>query len=736
MADLVSKIIQDLKNGDITNAYPKLVAMYLSRERQQGLFGNSQPIDAALRVYANAYLKQVGYHENYNINIENDIKVQERAQNEEPIKNKKQKKSPPNQMKYTGPDPQLSNEELRKLQTLKNKFKGNRIFIMGNGPSLNNIDLELLKNDYVFCLNRISLIFEKISWRPSFYTAFDLRVVPDNLDEFNELKVPFKFFATKHKGAILEYSNHYWYHDNSRPSDLDDRFEPLAEITGFGGGGTVTTLAIQLAFYMGFDPIVLIGCDASYQIPDTVEQAGPDKFKDGTKLYLKSSEDDDNNHFDPRYFGKGKKWHNPNVSEMHIGFEKCYRAIKKRKRTIVNATAGGALECMPRCDYKNLFLNCYTSEKPLRIGLDFTSSLANKSTGMRNYFLSALRNLDLFNPNIQIYLFCTDSNYNVFDQFKPKCASIVLGRSRSCKNILNSLDCIHYPFNSVDSHLPVNKNTKKVVSIHDIIPITQPDFPDSIKQTYLNAVKQADAIVCVSKPIKELVCSRLSFPAQSCFVSSPVVDDDLTVTEVVPSRDSTAVEKEINSIKQKFKLKFPYLLYPAAYRPHKNHDILVYAMRYVYSNLHLVLTTGEVHDPEKQDSLTAKIKKLNLSHRIHVLGYVDRNDFINLYKGSVAVVFPSLDEGFGIPVSEAQHLNIPVLASRCGALVDVAQGSLEIDPYNYYDIAEKVNNVHADENLRKEIVQSGKQNVRRFTKEAGAKGLLEAYFSCIGEGNV
>jgi glycosyltransferase involved in cell wall biosynthesis len=633
-----------------------------------------------------------------------------------------------NNAMYTGPDPKLDAVEYAKLLTLHNKYNGKRIFIMGNGPSLNKMDLELLDTDFIFCLNRISLLLERVTWTPTFYAAFDLTVVPDNLDEFNGLDIPFKFFATKHKGAILERDNHYWYHDNSRPGELSNRFESLSGMTGFGGGGTVATLAIQLAYYMGFDPIILIGCDASYTVSKTVTQAGPDQFKDGTKLFLESTDDDDNNHFDPRYFGKGKKWHNPNVAEMHRGFDECYKVIKSAGRTMVNATEGGALECLPRCSFSNLFLK---KHKSFKVGIDLTQNIAEISTGMRNYLLETIANMDLFNIDFEIFLFCTEKNKNVFREIRSICAKVLVVGNSDFENVLKALDCIHHPFNSVDTNLVLPSNIRRVVSVHDLIPFTQPGFPDSIKKTYSDAVKKADAVVCLSNPIKKLVCKEFDLATSKCFISNPYVGDSLFIDEVCESDFNKNLVDKIAKVKQKFKLRFPFVFYPAAFRPHKNHDKLLNAMRYVYTNLHLVLTTGETHDDTRTKSLINKIKDMNLQHRVHVLGHVEKDDFYTLYKGSIAVVYPSLDEGFGIPASEAQALGVPLVASRCGSLEEVAIGSLELDPYDVSNIADKINEINIDLDLREKVKQDGITNSKRYTKEAGAFGLLSAYIEAV-----
>ena len=255
---------------------------------------------------------------------------------------------------YTGdPMPRLS--DVQRMQAMHNQFEGERIFLIGNGPSLNRMPLHLLKNEYTYGVNRIYLLFDRIDWRPTFYSAFDLRVVPDNKVEIDALDIDYKFFATKHRQTLAEQSNHYWYLDNSRQDGLDNRFEPTVVYTGFGGGGTIMTLTIQIAYYLGFDPIYLIGVDADYKVLPTVKQDGPDKFGDGVLLNLESTQDDDPNHFDPRYFGKGKKWHNPNVSMMVQGFGDCRAGIEKRGRHLYNATVGGKLEVLERVDFESLF---------------------------------------------------------------------------------------------------------------------------------------------------------------------------------------------------------------------------------------------------------------------------------------------------------------------------------------------------------------------------------------------
>ncbi|MDP3444902.1 MAG: hypothetical protein Q8T08_18745, partial [Ignavibacteria bacterium] len=112
---------------------------------------------------------------------------------------------------------------------------------------------------------------------------------------------------------------------------------------------TVTITAIQLAAYLGFNPIYLIGCDTSYIIPSNVT------FENGVSDFLISNENNDPNHFSTEYFGSGKKWHDPHVDRMFKQYEEANIVYKSIGLDIYNATVGGKLEVFPRVNYLDLF---------------------------------------------------------------------------------------------------------------------------------------------------------------------------------------------------------------------------------------------------------------------------------------------------------------------------------------------------------------------------------------------
>jgi FkbM family methyltransferase len=247
--------------------------------------------------------------------------------------------------------------DLDRLASLQNKYAGERIFVMGNGPSLNRTPLHLLESEFTFGVNRIYLLYDRINWKPSFYTSLDWRVVPDNAREINGLTGSTFFFEERFRGLLREGPDVFYYaHEGSKkPAPGQPAFSYDVSSGGTRGAGSVVGTAIQLAFFMGFDPIYLIGCDLGYRIKETVQQEGEDRFGTGVRVNLTSTRDDDPNHFDPSYFGKGAEWHDPNVTRMIEGHEECRKGIAAQGRRIFNATVGGELDVYERVDFNTLF---------------------------------------------------------------------------------------------------------------------------------------------------------------------------------------------------------------------------------------------------------------------------------------------------------------------------------------------------------------------------------------------
>lgn len=202
-------------------------------------------------------------------------------------------------------------KNLARWHKLKGKYKGERLFLIGNGPSLNKTPLFLLKDEYKICFNRFNLMFERLNWTPNFFMIIDTEVALDMIDEINEIieKTDFSFLPDindgkiKIKKEINNSSNVLFFHG------LPVRFSNNLPWVSYGN--TVAFPAFQIIKYLGFSEIFVCGIDANYKIDTTSTIIEEVKLKGNTVEVIRSDEDDDPNHFDPRYFGKGRKYHQP-----------------------------------------------------------------------------------------------------------------------------------------------------------------------------------------------------------------------------------------------------------------------------------------------------------------------------------------------------------------------------------------------------------------------------------------
>lgn len=234
-------------------------------------------------------------------------------------------------------------EAKRRMQNKK------RCFIIGNGPSLNQTNLDLLKNDVTFATNGIFLKFDETGFRPTFYVVEDHLVGEDRYEEINHLSgftklAPYYLAYCLEDGEDVIYYNHRGR--KSYPHGFD--FSTNAEEITYTGC-TVTFSCMQLAFYMGFKEIYLIGVDMSYMIPEQVKKVNEYDTE------ILDMEVDDPNHFIPNYFGRGYRWHDPNVDKMEQAYIEARKVTEMNGVKIYNATIGGKCEVFDRVDYYTLF---------------------------------------------------------------------------------------------------------------------------------------------------------------------------------------------------------------------------------------------------------------------------------------------------------------------------------------------------------------------------------------------
>ncbi len=170
-----------------------------------------------------------------------------------------------------------------------------------------------------------------------------------------------------------------------------------------------------------------------------------------------------------------------------------------------------------------------------------------------------------------------------------------------------------------------------------------------------------------------------------------------------------------------------YLLHVGSMRPRKNLDRLVEAFALVRQRqpemkLHLVLA-GDIASGGR--ALRAKVKEMGLLDFVRFPGFVLPHQIAALYSAAAAYVLPSLFEGFGLPALEAQACDTPLVCSNSSSLPEVAgEGALYFDPHSIEEMADAIEKVLVDEDLRQELIVKGRENLQRFSWQKSARETL------------
>jgi hypothetical protein len=231
-------------------------------------------------------------------------------------------------------------ESIKRLAALKDIHKGKRAFIIGNGPSLKQTDLSKLKNEITFGMNRIYLLFPELGFETTYFAATNDLVVEQFHEDILALSMP-KFLAWRshrHFSASLKSSEipTFVYTSYTGPGFSHDVRGRVWE------GATVTNVALQIAFHMGIEQVILIGVDHNFT-------------SKGEANKTVVSEGDDPNHVLPNYFGKGVRWQLPDLDISEIGYAFAREHFQKAGREVLDATVGGKLMIFPKVDYNSLF---------------------------------------------------------------------------------------------------------------------------------------------------------------------------------------------------------------------------------------------------------------------------------------------------------------------------------------------------------------------------------------------
>jgi hypothetical protein len=385
----------------------------------------------------------------------------------------------------------------------------------------------------------------------------------------------------------------------------------------------------------------------------------------------------------------------------------------------------------------------------MRIGIDCRTILnpeKGEGAGLGHYTYQLVRHLLKIDKKNTYFLFFDRSvQRKRLDKFRQKNVLIKFFPFKQYKKLLpndytyflinaalarEKLDVFHSPTPS----LPLFYKGSSVVTVHDLFGHKLPELFNGQEskifgKTIPDVLKKTDRIIAVSKATAKDLEEIFHLDKQKIKVIYHGLDQ-----RFFKKRKSI----EINKIKKKYKIGDNYLLFLGTFEKRKNIIRLIgayerwrnglvrgVALKKDLSAYQLVLAGGKGQESE---NIRKRIKKSKYKKDIIVPGYIPSNDLGRLFSGATAFIFPSLYEGFGLPIIEAMAKRIPVITSNVSSLPEISQkAAFLVDPYNVAQIAQAINDILTNKNLNKKLKEKGSKRAKDFSWDKCARETLNVY---------
>lgn len=368
----------------------------------------------------------------------------------------------------------------------------------------------------------------------------------------------------------------------------------------------------------------------------------------------------------------------------------------------------------------------------MRIGID-ARFYSSSFTGIGRYVYELVDHLLRIDHENEYVLFF---NNPVFEKFMPPRKGIEKMLAESphysfheqwhfWRALLRAnLDLMHFThFNA-----PVLYRKPSIVTIHDL---TLHKYPGNKMKSFWrrwgyewsihSITRRAKKIIAVSEHTKSDISKFLGAKKEDIAVIHEGVNPEFR-----PLSESNVVKDFI----KRMGFDKPYILYTGVWRSHKNLVNLIKAFALLHHRYHfngLLVITG------KEDPWYPEVKKTvteeHLEGEVRFTGLIPEEDLVPLYNGALLYVLPSLYEGFGLPALEAMACGVPVCAARSSSLPEICGegNAIFFDPYDVYDMAEKIAAVYNNPQIMADLRQKGLHRVKDFSWEKMAKETLKIY---------
>jgi len=384
----------------------------------------------------------------------------------------------------------------------------------------------------------------------------------------------------------------------------------------------------------------------------------------------------------------------------------------------------------------------------MKIGLNVIGFNPGRMGGVETYFRQLLYNLQMEDGGHGYTITCKNTDVECFQLYNPRFSVKPFGFGRpSLKWLIRGVlfellhedivtplmnhvpvDVFHHPFSVLE---PLNLNIPSVLTFWDMQHEFYPEFFTRRELRFRNyafraSAQKANRIIVSSKFTKRCLVERYG-----------VISDRIDVIytgygeEYRPIVDDTT----LNVIRDKYHLPDSFIYYPAALWPHKNHQALLDAVCLVRSkyglNVNLVLS-GMLEG--RSNKLRDEIQQRRLEGAVTVLGYIPYDDIPYLYNLATMMIFPSLFEGFGIPLVEAMACGCPVACSNTTSLPEVVgeTGALLFDPKSIEEMSSAIAKVWGDCGLRDNMRLASLKRAKIFSWGETARRTRAVYEKACG----
>ena len=360
------------------------------------------------------------------------------------------------------------------------------------------------------------------------------------------------------------------------------------------------------------------------------------------------------------------------------------------------------------------------------IGIDASRAAKNEKTGTENYSYSLIKAIARADRENR-YVLYFNKPPQFFDISQPNISTRVISAPRFWTQGRLAFECLIKPpeILFLPAHtIPVIRRPilKTVVTIHDLGAEFLAEYHQWPQKIYLNwstefAAKTATHLIAVSNFTKKDLIRALKVPASRISVVYEGVDGKV----FYPRPDW-----EVKQVKSNWGIGKDYFLYVGTIQPRKNLVRLIEGFSKAnLKHYDLVIAGspgwlyGDIYEAPKKFGVDLNVKFVD---------YIPSKDLPTLYSGALALLFPSLYEGFGLPILEAFACSCPVVTSKVTATVEVASNAaILVDPFKVEEITRAISRIASSQELRKKLIEKGKKRVGDYSWEKTAKETIKVF---------